>query len=122
MRAPMRVVRRLTIGALVAGVFSVGLTGVTAGDLWLLAREGHSLVTQGIYGYARHPMYTGLLLVGGGVPLLARSPWGMAAALVLLTPAMVMRIREEEASLMITYGDDYRRYATRVRRLIPFVF
>jgi protein-S-isoprenylcysteine O-methyltransferase Ste14 len=75
-----------------------------------------ALVTTGIHGYSRNPIYVGLFLVYGGFAVAARSPW----ALILMLPlAITMRygvVAREEAYLERRFGDGYRDYKARVRR------
>lgn len=75
-----------------------------------------ALVTTGIHGWSRNPIYVGLFLVYGGIGVGARSPWAL-----ILTPALVIAIRygvvaREEAYLERRFGDAYRDYKARVRR------
>jgi protein-S-isoprenylcysteine O-methyltransferase Ste14 len=93
-----------------------------ASSLVRIQRErGHRVVSTGVYGVVRHPMYLGALLMVVGGPLLT----GAASALVLtaaVAPLLVARITEEEALLAVELPgyDDYRR---RVRyRLVPLVW
>jgi len=83
---------------------------------------GQTLVTTGVYGYIQHPMYTAVLLVAAGLPLLLRSSWALLVALVIISPAVWIRIREEEALLADAFGESHRAYQSRTRRLIPFIF
>jgi len=85
-------------------------------------RPGQQLITSGPYRLVRHPMYTALLLALPALPLLLRSLWGLALSLVLIVPALRLRIREEEAMLLTEFGDEYRSYMARTWRLVPFVF
>ena len=75
-----------------------------------------ALVTTGIHGVSRNPIYVGMFLVYTGIGLAARSPW----ALVLLLPiAITLRygvVAREEAYLERRFGDAYRAYKARVRR------
>jgi protein-S-isoprenylcysteine O-methyltransferase Ste14 len=78
------------------------------------------LVTNGPYRLIRHPIYSALLLfVWAGVA----SHWSVfTAGLALLASAsIVVRILTEE-SLLIAHYPEYRAYAERTKRLIPFVF
>jgi len=79
------------------------------------------LVSSGLYGLVRHPMYSGALVMMIGTPLALDSYWG----LVLLVPGFVAlgaRIADEEKMLteeLAGYGD----YVERVRyRLVPGVW
>jgi protein-S-isoprenylcysteine O-methyltransferase Ste14 len=75
-----------------------------------------ALVTSGIHGWSRNPIYVGMSLVYGGIAIAARSPWAFVLALPL---AIVMRyfvVAREEAYLERCFGDVYRDYKARVRR------
>ncbi len=85
----------------------------------LAVYDGRPLVDDGPYRVVRHPSYGGLLLMGLGVAIGYSSAIGLAAIAVLLTPAMVYRIRVEERLLAIHYGQAYAAYVRRTRRLIP---
>jgi protein-S-isoprenylcysteine O-methyltransferase Ste14 len=83
---------------------------------------GQRLVTRGVYGLLRHPMYTAALLWAAGLPLVARSWWGLMCSLPLIGLALVLRIREEEELLAGSFGQEYLIYQRRTWRLIPFVY
>src|SRR5262245_47060846 len=85
------------------------------------SERGHRVVSTGVYGLVRHPMYLGGILMFVGGPLLTGAAWALAAAAVL-SPLLVVRIAEEERLLAAELPgyDDYRR---RVRyRLVPFLW
>jgi len=75
-----------------------------------------ALVTTGIHGWSRNPIYLGLFLIYGGIGIAARSP----STLILMLPlAITMRygvVAREEAYLERRFGDAYRDYKARVRR------
>jgi protein-S-isoprenylcysteine O-methyltransferase Ste14 len=75
-----------------------------------------ALVTTGIHGWSRNPIYVGMLLIYGGICIAAASPW----MLVLVVPlAVILRygvVAREEAYLERRFGDAYRDYKARVRR------
>jgi protein-S-isoprenylcysteine O-methyltransferase Ste14 len=79
-------------------------------------RPVRALVTSGMHGLSRNPIYLGMFLVYAGIGPAARSPW----ILVLVLPiAIVMRygvVAREEAYLERRFGDAYRDYKARVRR------
>jgi len=78
------------------------------------------VVSTGVYGYVRHPMYIGAILMFVGAPLLLSSCCGLLAGL-FLTILLMVRILGEE--LMLTRDlEGYREYTQDVRyRLFPFV-
>jgi protein-S-isoprenylcysteine O-methyltransferase Ste14 len=75
-----------------------------------------TLVTTGVHGLSRNPIYVGMLLLYAGIGVAARSPWTLVLALPL---AVVMRygvVAREEAYLERRFGDAYREYKAHVRR------
>ena len=76
------------------------------------------LVTTGLYGFSRNPIFAALLaIVAGGALML---PTLLSAALVIGTYLEVrVQTRAEEAYLLRTYGDAYRHYAAGVGRFLP---
>jgi protein-S-isoprenylcysteine O-methyltransferase Ste14 len=84
-------------------------------------QPGHTLVTDGIYGVVRHPSYLGLLVNLLGWALAFRSGIGVLLTALLL-PALLARIRAEEALLRAQFGAEYAAYAARTSRLIPGVY
>jgi len=91
------------------------------GSQWspkLELNDDHQLITSGVYGYVRHPMYTAvfmmclaqLLLVGNW---LAGPSYLFGFGLLYLT-----RVRREEAFMFGRFGGEYEAYARRTRRLL----
>ena len=79
----------------------------------------HELITNGIYGLIRHPMYTGVVLGGlGQLGLLHNwivGPAMLVAGLLL----MVLRIPIEERFLLDQFGDAYAAYQNRTGAVFP---
>ena len=83
--------------------------------------RGHRVVSTGPYAYVRHPMYTGVVFLYIGVPLLLGSWYGLAAAMLSLC-ILAVRVVLEERTLMAELAG-YREYVERVRyRLIPGIW
>ena len=79
------------------------------------------LVSTGLYGLVRHPMYLGALIMMIGAPLALDSYWG----LVVLLPGLVVlafRILDEEKALTDELAG-YREYMQKVHyRLVPYAW
>ena len=79
---------------------------------------GQKVVSTGLYGLVRHPMYTGNVIMMVGIPFALGSYWG----LVFVVPGLIVlasRIRDEE-KLLQEELDGYREYTQKVRhRLMP---
>jgi protein-S-isoprenylcysteine O-methyltransferase Ste14 len=81
----------------------------------------HRVVSSGVYGFVRHPMYLGAVLMFVGAPLLLGSAIGLAVA-AALTLLLGYRIVGEER-LLAGELEGYADYRQRVRyRLLPFVW
>lgn len=82
--------------------------------------EGQTVVSTGPYAFVRHPMYSGASLMLIGTPLALGSWWGLLG-LVVLGPALVWRMLDEERFLSENLPG-YSAYMAQVRfRLIPNV-
>lgn len=84
-------------------------------------QEGQTVISTGLYGIVRHPMYLATLLMFLPLPLILGSFWG-GIPFCLYPVVIVIRILNEET--VLTAGlVGYAEYKTRVRyRLIPFVW
>ena len=83
-------------------------------------RPGGELVTRGVYRYARHPIYGGVLMLASGWSI-AHFSWGTGAACLLLLWLFERKARYEERLLGQAYPA-YAGYAARTRRFVPFVY
>ena len=81
-------------------------------------RAAQKVVSTGLYGLVRHPMYTGNVVMMVGIPLALGSYWGLA----FVVPGLIVlawRLRDEE-KLLQEQLDGYREYTQQVRyRLVP---
>jgi protein-S-isoprenylcysteine O-methyltransferase Ste14 len=75
-----------------------------------------ALVTTGIHGWSRNPIYVGMLLLYAGIGIAARSPWMLVLALPLVIVMRYVVVAREEAYLERHFGAAYRDYKARVRR------
>ena len=80
----------------------------------------HTLVTTGIYGIVRHPIYFGFALGALGWTLYWGTLLGIALALILFV-WFDLKSRREEAWLAEKYPE-YAAYQARVKKLIPFIY
>jgi protein-S-isoprenylcysteine O-methyltransferase Ste14 len=85
------------------------------------SERNQRVVSTGVYGILRHPMYLGVVLMSVGTPLLLGSLWGVAVG-VVNSLLLVVRIVGEE-KMLTEELEGYADYKQRVRyRLIPFVW
>lgn len=74
------------------------------------------LVTGGLFGFSRNPMYLAMLLVLVGYALGRGNPLGLLPVVAFVIIIEAVQIRPEEAVLEEKFGEDYRAYKRRVRR------
>src|SRR6266852_3345285 len=122
----------LRTGPLVAGVvcFVIGLwlfyrSHADLGTNWSLSlevREGHRLITHGVYRGVRHPMYSALALYSVGQALVIPNWVAGPSNFVAFTVLFALRIGAEERMMAQQFGIEYAAYTARTKRLIPHVW
>lgn len=97
---------RVTIGANWSGVVTV--------------KEDHELIQRGPYHLVRHPIYSGLLLMGLASAVAYDEVYGfaiLAIAIVAFVPKMML----EEKLMTEKFPDKYPQYRKRVKAIIPYI-
>jgi protein-S-isoprenylcysteine O-methyltransferase Ste14 len=95
------------------------------GRFWsvtLEIRAAHQLVTSGVYSYVRHPMYSAFFLWALAQALLLPNWVAGSAGIVGFGILFCFRVPREERMMEAKFGDAYRAYALRTRRLVPGIF
>lgn len=80
-------------------------------------RPGSTLVTTGIYGRIRHPLYAAMMAMGIGWACFWSSGIALGLAFAFI-PFLHAKARFEERLLCARF-DNYRGYAARVPRYVP---
>lgn len=107
-----------TLGLLVAVLSRIHLgsnwSDIETGQVW----QKQTVVAKGVYGYVRHPIYVGDLLLLLGLELSLNS-W-LVLAVALLAPIVLWKaIREEK--MLVNDLPGYRTYCAQTKRFIPFI-
>jgi protein-S-isoprenylcysteine O-methyltransferase Ste14 len=83
--------------------------------------RGQTVISTGLYGVVRHPMYMGTLPLTIAMPLALGSWWALLPVLAIV-PALVWRLVDEERVLRRDLPG-YAAYCARVRyRLVPGIW
>lgn len=115
-----------------APLFAIALVGLVIMTITLARRDLASFLgfrqlhaeatpeecldTKGVFGWVRHPLYFGMLLLFWG---LAQTEFGLATALCASTYIFIGAWFEER-DLLARFGTEYRDYRQRVPMLIPW--
>jgi protein-S-isoprenylcysteine O-methyltransferase Ste14 len=75
-----------------------------------------ALVTGGIFGRLRNPMYVGLTLCLAALSILLASDWMLVMTVVFVLVIHFGVVKREERYLEAKFGDAYRAYKARVPR------
>jgi protein-S-isoprenylcysteine O-methyltransferase Ste14 len=82
-------------------------------------RTEHKLITNGIFGYVRHPMYASQWIWVIAQPLLLQNWVAGFIDLFVFTLFYFMRVRAEEKLMLDTFGDEYREYMNKTAAIFP---
>jgi protein-S-isoprenylcysteine O-methyltransferase Ste14 len=107
---------------LAAAVFVFWRSQVDLAGNWsptLRVREGHDLVTGGIYRAIRHPMYLSQWLWSLAQILLLPNWIAGFASLLVFLPFYFLRVPKEEQMMLDTFGQEYQEYIQRTGRVLP---
>lgn len=81
----------------------------------------NKLITDGVYGIVRNPVYSGALMMCVGAVLIANNLLLLIVPIVCWIYMTVFLINTEEKWLRDLYGDEYIIYCKSVNRCIPFI-
>ena len=82
-------------------------------------REKHELITRGIYGVIRHPMYASQWLWVIAQPLLLQNWIVGVLNIPLFLIFYLMRVNAEEQLMLEQFGEQYRSYMEQVGGVFP---
>lgn len=110
-------------------------TGLFAVAIWVLSRshadlgknwtptlaiqKKHTLVTNGIYQYIRHPMYAAHLLWAIAQILMLHNWIAGFSFIVVMVPHYLLRVGNEEKMLIEQFGGEYEDYIRKTGRIFP---
>jgi protein-S-isoprenylcysteine O-methyltransferase Ste14 len=82
-------------------------------------REKHELITRGIYGVIRHPMYASQWLLVIAQPLLLQNWIAGFLNLLVFIPFYLLRVKAEEQMMLDSFGMKYQEYMKNTGKVLP---
>ena len=113
------------MGLLAIGGLILTISRATLGEFGsvkLKTESEHRLITKGIYRFIRNPIYTGSIVLFFGYSIAFYGFITSAIILMILIPFYISRIGLEEKILTEKFGEEYKTYIKRTKRLIPFIY
>ena len=112
------------IGLGVGGVALTLVAQLAMGDSWRVGVDPAArtdLVTGGVFGSVRNPIFTAMVIATAGLVLLVPNVVSVSAFVVLVAALQVQVRLVEEPYLRTTHGPSYDTYLTTVGRFLPGV-
>lgn len=112
-------------GLLLVSLRLFRLTHKALGKMWshsLDLREGHKLVTSGIYEKVRHPMYTAFWVWAIGAAFLLPNWIAGFSGLIGFGTLFFLRVGQEEEMMKAEFGDEYEAYMKRTKKVFPGIY
>ncbi len=81
--------------------------------------EEHHLITEGIYRYVRHPMYSASWLMYGAQILLLSNWIAGFGGIIGFAVLYFLRVPKEEQMMLAQFGEAYRQYMAQTGRVLP---
>jgi len=85
-------------------------------------KPDHRLITTGIYSQVRHPIYFSYVLLLAGYCTMLQSFASLVLMAVICTIWLGNRIDIEEKLLLERFGNEYKVYQQRTKKIIPFIY
>ena len=98
----------------------VALAGIAV-RLWASGhiKKDKALATDGPYGYVRHPLYVGNILLGIGFSLASGLWWSFPLFAGILLGFYPQAIKSEDAKLRQLFNEEWENWRMHTRALIP---
>lgn len=110
------------VALVLAGIGGTVWSQLDMGRSWRIGvddSERTELITSGVFGMVRNPIFTAMIVAGGGLMLMVSNVIAIVGFLALVVALEVQVRRVEEPYLLDTHGDRYAAYARRTGRFVP---
>ena len=118
--APALAPEMTTVALSIAGLSVVIAGKITLGRSFALLPANRGIVSKGVYGLVRHPIYLGYLVTHVAFLVASPSLFNLGALLVADAALLARAVCEEQT---LALDPEYRAYQQRVRwRVAPYLF
>jgi protein-S-isoprenylcysteine O-methyltransferase Ste14 len=84
--------------------------------------ENHKIIETGLYKFIRHPGYLGQLIIFIGISASISNWLSMLLMMIPVLLGYLYRIKVEEKFMTAQFGEDYKNYQERTKRIIPMIY
>jgi protein-S-isoprenylcysteine O-methyltransferase Ste14 len=115
-------VQGLGVAVAVLGIILVLIAQLSLGASWRIGideAERTDLVTTGVFGVVRNPIFSTVVLAFFGMALMVPNPLAIAGVVITVAGIEVQVRLAEEPYLRRVHGTAYTTYASRVGRFLP---
>jgi protein-S-isoprenylcysteine O-methyltransferase Ste14 len=84
--------------------------------------ENHQIIDTGLYKFIRHPGYLGQVIIFMGISISISNWLSIVLMMIPITLGYLYRIKVEEKFLTDQFGEDYKHYQDRTKRIIPMLY
>jgi protein-S-isoprenylcysteine O-methyltransferase Ste14 len=88
----------------------------------LFVNKENPLITNGLYGIIRHPIYLGDLIIYFGLGIAVSNYLIFGVLIITSIPAFLKRIKDEEYMMVSKFGTDYIEYRKSTYKLLPRIY
>jgi protein-S-isoprenylcysteine O-methyltransferase Ste14 len=114
--------RTVGLPFMICGVFLIAMTIALRRKRGLKTYEeelAHTLLTQGVYRYFRHPLYAAICLLAVGTPLRLLNHDGVLVSLLVLATVAIGARDEERYDIALKFPEQYEPYRKRTGMFGP---
>ena len=112
------------IGLTILGLIIAIAARKTLADNWssnVELKKNHKLITEGVYKYVRHPIYTGITFMGLGAIVVDESII-VTIFFIGMVAFLIYKMKKEETLLLKHFPKEYPTYMKQTKALIPFIY
>jgi protein-S-isoprenylcysteine O-methyltransferase Ste14 len=84
--------------------------------------ENHKIISTGLYKFIRHPGYLGQIIIFMGISISISNWLSILLMMIPVTLGYLYRIKVEEKFMTDQFGDAYKDYQDRTKRIIPLLY